>query len=230
MTVKALIFDFGDTLVTLNPSKESIVSDFLSSKGLNIGTDEIKRAYRIVDYCHKQSALRLRNPKDKKKFLLNINRELFKVMGLSKNGDVWAEELYIVFSQKKRWEVFGDTISSLDRIKSLGYKMAILANWDRDLNSLVNRVGLGNYFSSVFSSAELTVEKPDPMIFSNSLKTLSINPEKAIYVGNDYELDVLCARGAGIEPVLIDKSNFYPYADCLRFESLIELSAYLKGV
>jgi REG-2-like HAD superfamily hydrolase len=227
---ECVIFDFGDTLVTLNPSKESIVSEFLSLKGLTINIGEITKAYRIVNYCYRQSALRQKEPKAKKDFLLNINRELFKVMGLSKNEDMWAEELYNLFSQKKRWEVFRDTIPSLDEIKRLGYKMAILANWDRDLNSLASKLGLNNYFSGIFSSEELSVEKPNPEIFSYSLRYLSFNPEETIYVGNDYELDVICARGAGIEPVLIDRSNFYPDADCLRFDDLISLNEYLKSI
>lgn len=227
---KVIIFDFGDTLIRLNPSKEEIVLEFLSSKGLDVSIDEITKAYRIVDYCYKQSALSLKEPKAKKAFLLNINKELLKVMGLSKNANHWTEELYNIFSKKKRWEVFRDTIPALNEIKRMGYKMAILANWDRNLSSLVGELGLNNYFSSIFSSEDLSVEKPDPEIFTPLLKYLLSRPEEAIYVGNDYEVDIICARGADVEPVLIDRANFWPNADCLRFENLIELNKYLEKI
>lgn len=227
---KVIIFDYGDTLIRLNPSKEEIVLEFLSSKGLDVNIDEITKAYRIVDYCYKQSALSLKEPKAKKAFLLNINKELLKVMGLSKNANHWKEELYNIFSKKKRWEVFRDTIFALNEIKRMGYKMAILANWDKNLSSLIDELGLKNYFSAVFSSEDLFVEKPDPEIFTPLLKHLLFRPEEAIYVGNDYAVDIICARGADIEPVLIDRANLWPYADCLRFESLTALSEYLKGI
>jgi len=228
--LRIIIFDFGDTLVTLNPSKESIVSEFLSLKSHAVGIDGIKKAYRIVDYCYKQSALSLKESKAKRDFLLKINRELFKIIGLSKHEDEWAEELFILFSQKKKWELFSDTIPALDKIKNLGYEMAVLANWNRDLSSLIVECGVSKYFSCILSSEELSIEKPDPEIFLYIMKHLSLKPENAMYVGNDYELDVISARSAGIEPVLIDRSNCYPNADCLRLESLTGLSEYLKKV
>lgn len=226
---KLIIFDFGDTLVTLNPSRESIMLKFLSSKGLVVNVNDIIKAYRIVNYCYKQSALMLKDPESKKNFLLNINKELFKIMGLSKNEDIWAEELYNFFSSEKRWVTFDDTIPALNEIKRTGYEMAILANWDKNLSFIVRELGLNNYFSYIFSSEELSAEKPNPEIFSRFFKRLPFTPEETIYVGNEYELDVICARKASIEPILIDRLNLYPYADCLRFENLILLSEYLKS-
>lgn len=223
---EAIVFDFGDTIATLRPSKGRIVKDFLSLKNIDISIEEITNAYRIVDYCHKQSALKLRNPKKKRAFLLKLNSELLKVLGLAKADDLWAPELYEFFQVKKRWELFSDVVEVLAYFQRQGYKMAILANWDKSLKTLVKGLGIDRFFLQILSSEESLMEKPDPRIFLHPMKLISVNPKKTVYVGNEYETDVLGSRAAGLVPVLIDRNRFWPHADCLRFESLSELVNY----
>lgn len=230
MIIEAVIFDFGDTIATLNPSKEKILGKFLSSKGIRISPEEIKYAYRISDYCHKQSAIKLKDQKDKKKFLLKINNELFKIMGLSLKSELWSKELYEYFKLNKKWELFPEALSAVDRLNKSGYKIALLANWDKGLNDLVKSLGIEKYFSHIICSEEVSMEKPDTDIFFHLLKLMSVEPDKIIYAGNEYETDVIGARNAGLMPVLIDRNNLWPNADCLRFENLIELNKYLEEI
>ncbi|GBD99331.1 phosphoglycolate phosphatase [bacterium BMS3Abin07] len=228
--IRLLIFDFGGTLVRLYPSREDIISDFLASKELSVGISEITKACRIVDHCKRQSSISLKGEKAKEEFLLSINKEVFKVLGLYENAVHWSVELYNTFSQKKKWDVFEDTIPLLKEIEELGLAMAILANWDKNLESLVNTLSLNCYFSHVSSSEQLAIEKPDPRIFYTFMRTCSFSPDEALYIGNDYELDAICARSAGVYPILIDRLEYWPYADCLRFKSLMELREYLKSI
>jgi len=47
-------------------------------------------------------------------------------------------------------------------------------------------------------------------------------------VGDQYQIDVVGARGVGITPVLIDRYNLNPdVSDCVRIASLSELGQYL---
>jgi radical SAM superfamily enzyme YgiQ (UPF0313 family) len=63
--------------------------------------------------------------------------------------------------------------------------------------------------------------KPRPLIEDlDELSLSGASPQSAFYIGNDYRMDVLGARAAGLTPILIDRDNLFPYADCLRFESL----------
>jgi len=56
---------------------------------------------------------------------------------------------------------------------------------------------------------------------------IGTSPNETYYVGDEYEVDVVGARNAGIEPILIDRDNILPFADCLRFTSLSQMAAYL---
>lgn len=46
-------------------------------------------------------------------------------------------------------------------------------------------------------------------------------------MGNDYEADVVGARGVGMIPILIDRNATVPDADCPRIRSLKELKPLL---
>jgi ABC-type branched-subunit amino acid transport system substrate-binding protein len=70
----------------------------------------------------------------------------------------------------------------------------------------------------------LKVEKPDPAIFALALKDVLKTCDAVYYVGNDYELDIVPARKAGLRPVLVDRDNRYPAAaDCVRITALTDL-------
>ena len=79
--------------------------------------------------------------------------------------------------------------------------------------------GIQGFFSCIVSSQEAGVEKPNPAIFKQAIETLSLSVDSdgLLYVGNEYRADVLGARAAGLVPVLIDRDEDYPHADCIRF-------------
>jgi FMN phosphatase YigB (HAD superfamily) len=59
---------------------------------------------------------------------------------------------------------------------------------------------------------------------------LRVSPDdKTYYVGDEYEIDVIGARNAGLVPILIDRNNNLPFADCLRFNTLSQMCIYLGG-
>jgi HAD superfamily hydrolase (TIGR01549 family) len=220
MKFETIVFDFGDTLATMRPSKENLLRDFLLEQGLDVLIDDIGHAYRIVDYCNKQSALKVQSPEKKKDFLLHVNTELMKVLGLSVKGASWPEAIYQHFSRNRNWELFPEVRQELSRLKDAGHRLGILANWDPGLEKIVERLGILDLFSLVLCSGEIGKEKPDADAFKAVLHGLSAEPEKALYVGNEYEVDVVGALNAGMGAVLIDRQNQMKYADCLKVSSL----------
>ena len=50
----------------------------------------------------------------------------------------------------------------------------------------------------------------------------------AVYIGDQYEIDVVGARGAGMYPILIDRTDFHPdITDCPRIRTLAEVTDYV---
>jgi len=73
---------------------------------------------------------------------------------------------------------------------------------------------LAAYFDEVVVSHLEGIEKPDPRIFRRVLERLAMRPEDAVYVGDVPELDLVGARAAGIDAVLIDRKGRIDAALC----------------
>ncbi len=78
------------------------------------------------------------------------------------------------------------------------------------------------------TSEEAGADKPKPEIFLKALEKAGVDASEAVHVGDQYDLDVVGARGVGISPILIDRYDLYPEVDdCPRIRSLTELAQYL---
>lgn len=80
----------------------------------------------------------------------------------------------------------------------------------------LNRVNIDKYFNHLFTSRELEVSKPNPDFFKQIVNKLKLKPDECIFVGNDYEKDIVPAKAVGLYTVLFseeDKSGTFTDAD-----------------
>src|SRR5262249_1397802 len=82
--------------------------------------------------------------------------------------------------------------------------------------------GLTAHLDFVIDSGLVGVEKPDPRIFRLGLDAAKVNAHEAVYVGDLYSVDVLGARAAGIEGVLLDPRGLWAPGDCVRAAGVLE--------
>jgi FMN phosphatase YigB (HAD superfamily) len=219
--VDAVFFDFGETLVTLAPSKEELFVQAASSIGLELTVGAVRRAYQIVDFHYQYSSVHVR---DRNEFYRTYNQRLAEALGISSHFAGLGPALAAQFRNHKKWVLFDDVPDTLRRLQALHIPLAVVANWDDNLSSLLDHLEIKGAFSVVVPSQLAGVEKPDPKIFCIAAAKLSLSPDahRILYVGNDYAADVVGARTAGLTPVLIDRDYRYQHADCRRFTSLLE--------
>ena len=110
---------------------------------------------------------------------------------------------------------------ALGRLQQAGLRLGVVSNSDGRVEQALAAAGLRKYFDVVVDSALVGVEKPDPRIFQAALKALNVKPEEALYVGDLYHVDVVGARAAGIEAVLL--GDAVAPAECRQARSLEEL-------
>jgi len=124
--------------------------------------------------------------------------------------------------------LFDDVLATVKTLKEQKLILGLLTNATRDMVSVYRQLGLEPYLNFIVTSEEVGADKPRPPIFLAALEQAGVNPSEAIYVGDQYKLDVLGARGVGINPVLIDRYDLFPEIDdCPRIRTLTELTEYL---
>jgi HAD superfamily hydrolase (TIGR01509 family) len=95
------------------------------------------------------------------------------------------------------------TRETLERLRAAGLRLGVVSNSDGRVDSALRAAGLRDCFEVVVDSALFGAEKPDPAIFRAALDALGVAPEETLYVGDLYEVDVLGARAAGIDAILL---------------------------
>lgn len=227
----AVVFDCGGTLVAQSPSAPEIFCRVAGEiLGRPLDRPSVERAYQCVELAHRQSAVAIAAAGgDKAAFHDEHNRLLCLFLGLSSHHERLSPALRAAFRRERRWRACPDARPALDRLAASGLPLHVVANWDADLVDLLAEAGLGGRFASVASSAALGVEKPDPRVFDRLLADGDLRPARCLYVGDDYALDVIAARAAGLVPALVDRAGRYPDADCTRLSSLEEVAALVAG-
>jgi len=219
-----LVFDCYQTLL-YKKNLEKIVREFIAKKlGAHVPLPQVKSAFDLIYYRHKFAHPRFSSPQDRKKFFITYNRELLRIMGFD-ISDTLAADLNTRLNRAV-YAPYPDTVRALKYFKTKKkIPLGLLANWTASLETVLKNLHMDKYFDSIMSSHNLKIEKPDPEFFTRALIIIKKKYKKIYYVGDDYELDILPARAAGLIPILIDRKNKYPaQIDCIKIRSLVELS------
>lgn len=118
-------------------------------------------------------------------------------------------------------------LAFLERLRLHGLRRVVVSNANGTLHAHFDRLGLTPYFDAVFDSYVEKVEKPDPRFFEIALSRSGSRRETTVHVGDFYEIDVVGARNAGLEAILLDPAGVNRDRDCVRVSSLEELAERL---
>jgi len=102
----------------------------------------------------------------------------------------------------------------LAALRRLGLVVGCISNSNGTVARLLAEVGLASWLDPIVDSGVVGVEKPDPEIFRIALRRAGVAAAEAVYVGDLYPVDVIGARRAGLEPVLLDPLGRYGDRGC----------------
>jgi putative hydrolase of the HAD superfamily len=116
----------------------------------------------------------------------------------------------------------------LAELKAAGFKLAVVSNAGGDVAALLARLDLAAPLDAILDSGIVGVEKPDPAIFHLAAVRLGVAAAECLHVGDLYSVDVVGARAAGAEPVLIDPAGLWPQEDCIKVHDLAALPRLVR--
>ena len=235
--IKAVFFDWSNTLVRYIPPREELQSQALRELGINISPQKITLGLSIADrYLFQESAaspIRLRSPAEQAKVYTHYQQMVLTEVGanIPTNSDIFPKlmnklnELY----KKLRFVLYDDVLSTLKILKEQDLILALVTNMDADMRAICRELGLAVYLDPIVTSSEVGASKPQPRIFLTALQYAGVKASEAIYVGDQYDIDIAGAMGVGIHPILLDRYDLFPdVTDCPRIHSLSEVAQYLK--
>jgi len=119
------------------------------------------------------------------------------------NAQELIERALVVFmTARNEVDLYPEVRECLARL-SQRFALASLTNGNAD----VARIGLGHYFKATISAHAHGVSKPDPALFHIACRELACDPDEVVHVGDDMELDVRGARGAGLQVIWINRAD-----------------------
>ncbi|HEY9735565.1 MAG TPA: HAD family hydrolase [Trichocoleus sp.] len=139
-----------------------------------------------------------------------IARQTFDAVGALgqfANFEEFFAELYAHFATAAPWEVYPDTLASLERWQARGIELGVLSNFDSRLYSVLEVLRLADFFRSVTISTEVGAPKPDPLIFATALQKHRCAPQEAWHVGDSYKEDYEGAKAAGLKGIWLNRQK-----------------------
>lgn len=206
---EAVFFDVGNTLLRPYPSVSAVVSEVLHAAGHARDIDDIDAWMPLVDEFYedryREDDTFWTDEDETSAVWVGMYSLLCRKLGIEADAETLARRVYDEFGDPGRWSVYDDVMPAFDRLRASGVGVGLISNWDRRLPALIDGLGLSGHVTTVITSAEVGLRKPDPRIFELACARMGVDPDRAVHVGDHMYADVVGARSVGIRPVLIDR-------------------------
>jgi len=200
--IKAFLFDFGQTLVDsavgFRKAEKNVETRIFSELGLE-SWSEFLEEYRRLRKAYKSEFNFSR---------ISLWSAVYNQYGLEPDLK-HLEEMEIKYWEEVKSDTkpFPETIKVVKQL-SLKYRLGMITNTQGQRATNTHRVSqfpeLEEFFDVIVVAGQDDIPpKPDPAPFLACLNQMNISHEEAIFVGDDWEIDVCGAASVGIQPIWI---------------------------
>ena len=163
------------------------------------------------------------------------SRYLHEVVGLREPPEVINAE--VVRRMLERYEmdlpVVPGAVEAVRRLAGAGYRLAVASSSNRELiDAVLRRLELTSVFDVTVSSEEVARGKPDPDVYLETARRLSVEPARCAAI-EDSASGIRAAHAAGMRVIAYPNRPYPPAADVLALaeralNSLDELIVALR--
>lgn len=221
MTLKAVIFDAGNTIMLVN---YGVVVEALSAEGYGVDEAVVREAeYRAR--VRLDPILARRNsteaPQIFRTYMRFVCEEIDVPWGAAAERALGRMAEY--HRTQNLWNRLDPhALAVLTALREHGLTLGMISNSNGWVERLVAENGLRPYFQFVLDSRLVGVEKPDPRIFQMALDRVGVDPAEALYIGDLYSIDVVGSNAAGMRAILLDPAGLWRHVDCPKARDLSE--------
>jgi putative hydrolase of the HAD superfamily len=123
--------------------------------------------------------------------------------------------------------LFEGAVEILDYL-ILKYKLHIITNGFEEVqHKKLKNSGIDHYFSTVTTSEEVGLKKPNPKVFLTALNKANSFPTQSVMIGDSLEADILGANNIGMQTIFYNYRNESISKKIKSIDSLLEIKNYL---
>ncbi len=211
--MRAVIFDAGNTLLRMN---YAVIAEHLRARGHAASVDQVEEAElraRVRLDPHLAPGASTEATLTHGRYL----RYLLEHLAITDDAEIeaiarWRRGYNLPVGLWTRPDA--EALSAVRRVRDAGLVAGVISNSNGSVRSILEETGLAAHLDFIIDSSVVGVEKPDPRIFQLGLREAGVAADEAAYVGDLYSVDVLGARAAGLEGILLDPRGFWAPRDC----------------
>jgi putative hydrolase of the HAD superfamily len=209
--LRTVFLDLGDTLMHVHPDVPTLYLDMCLELGLSVDAVQVDRALRAGERMYRDALRSGRtfesSVAEARSFWQEYNEHVLGAMGVEGPLAELARRLSERFWAPQSWRAFPEVHEVLGALHGAGLQLAVISNFTDALLAVCRTHELDGYFDCIVASTTSGAQKPDVAIFREALRRTGADPASSIHVGDNYIADVLGARAAGIDAVLLDRSR-----------------------
>jgi putative hydrolase of the HAD superfamily len=232
MMVRAVFFDWVNTLVHMEPDRHVLSAEVCQEFGIDVSPRDILRGiYAAEEEMPAGRPLRWSADEDPEVYLRYSARVLAEA-GVAPPDRRTAGAMLQRFAERfreLRFAAFDDVRPALAPLKERGIVTGLISNMPQPMEPMLRKLGLDDLLD--FAVTPLNVEgqgKPAAPIFLEALRQAGAGAEEAVHVGDEHFVDGKGARAVGITPVILDRHDLFASLQGYhRITTLTELSAVL---
>ncbi|HKR42445.1 MAG TPA: HAD family hydrolase [Paraburkholderia sp.] len=201
MKVRAICFDLDNTLWDVWPvimRAEQKMYDFLAQRYPRVVA---RMTIEMMRTAREQTAAA--HPLMRHDFTFLRKQTLREHAREFGYAEAMVEEAFGAFIQaRNEVDLYADVLPALEQLRTR-YRLFTASNGNADLG----QIGIAHFFERTIAARQVGALKPDPTIFHKVIEGTDLQAHEVVYVGDDPLLDVVGARGAGMQAIWIDRTG-----------------------
>ncbi len=230
MTIKAVLFDLGNTLIKVDydVTEAEVFRKILFSLEITKSSDEIKMAITNAGQEAKDlDLLSLFGKLKCEEYWYRWNSLVLKHLNIE--NDEIAKFCHTKWFDHFECSLFPEVKRVLLRLKQMGLKIGLIPNaYEEEIPLILEKANLEiDAFGVIVGADTIKKRKPDPDVFRYALKKLKVKAEETLFVGDRVDVDYRGAENAGMKAILIDRTESTDKSSLQTVTSLEEIFQHI---
>lgn len=244
MRYRLVCLDAGFTLLSPRATLRDALTSTLAARGHQVGDDDLHRAWEVAnrwawEAYHQPGNDTWGHDERIDQHWRDYHALMLAELGVQDAGHELLDAILAAQYAVDGWELYPDVMPALDALRAVdGLQLVIASDWGSNLHAILDRLGISGRVDFVQASASVGVGKSDPAFFRLALERAGVRAAEGLMVGDSLRADVLGARAAGMDAVLLRRDTAFtrpdfpaeePPAGVPLIASLSELPALVAG-